>query len=493
MSFVFQKKFFLLVSFPVLAGLLTFYLTEQGSKISPDQGEVKVVLSEDGFGPEAITIAKGTKVIFSSSRGKLFWPASDLHPTHSLYPEFDPLEPVESQTGWSFVFEEEGVWRYHDHLAPYYTGTITVMDRGLAKETACQEQECWQRQTGEVLKKKGIEAALDLVATLYEENSDFAASCHNVIHELGHASYGIYAKSKKFTPTSKTAFCSYGFYHGFMDSLVLDTADATKARDFCLFIKGRLGSEAPDAYLQCFHGIGHGALKLSANKTRGDERVMLPSAIQFCEKAAEKELERLRCASGIFNTIASAYPKNEYGLSIRKNDPLWFCREQEKFYRGSCSISMNIALLWLTQGNLSRAGKFVEEIKETREAEQAMLNLAAASGAKNINKPLYTEYVKLCRSFQERLRLNCIQGFAFGLLEHGKPGFEYEKPIQFCSLSQLTEDEKLSCFSYISSYLAQWYREEKAFAVCRTIADKQYETVCKQELDHALEWRKENL
>src|SRR3989338_9434805 len=67
-----------------------------------------MVLTKDGFSPEEINIRKGDTVIFTSNAEKPFWPASDLHPTHGIYPEFDPRQPIESGQSWSFKFNKEG-------------------------------------------------------------------------------------------------------------------------------------------------------------------------------------------------------------------------------------------------------------------------------------------------------------------------------------------------------------------------------------------------
>ncbi len=92
-------------------------------------GEAVVTLTEEGYEPKTLTVVKAATVTFQTTRSDPFWPASDLHPTHDIYPEFDPREPVAADKTWSFRFDKVGTWRYHDHLFPYYRGTITVVDR----------------------------------------------------------------------------------------------------------------------------------------------------------------------------------------------------------------------------------------------------------------------------------------------------------------------------------------------------------------------------
>ena len=90
------------------------------------EGSVSITLTENGFVPDPITVTQGTTVTFKTNRAEAFWPASDLHPTHDIYPEFDPKEPTDANKTWSFKFDKVGTWKYHDHLFPYYRGTITV-------------------------------------------------------------------------------------------------------------------------------------------------------------------------------------------------------------------------------------------------------------------------------------------------------------------------------------------------------------------------------
>ena len=62
----------------------------------------------------------------NETKSSFVWPASDLHPTHSLYSEFDPGEPFESGKAWAFTFDKPGQWGYHDHLKPNHRGVVTV-------------------------------------------------------------------------------------------------------------------------------------------------------------------------------------------------------------------------------------------------------------------------------------------------------------------------------------------------------------------------------
>lgn len=110
--------------FSVLPGL------QKEAQLQPKgvlRGTVEVTLTDQGYVPSLFTIAEGTEVVFSTERTSPHWPASNLHPTHEQYPEFDPGKPVAAGETWSFVFTELGAWHFHDHIRSYYTGTIHVV------------------------------------------------------------------------------------------------------------------------------------------------------------------------------------------------------------------------------------------------------------------------------------------------------------------------------------------------------------------------------
>lgn len=87
-----------------------------------------VLMKEDSFEPETSTIKKGATVTFKNEDKVARWPASNLHPTHTIYPEFDPQQPVEAGQSWSFTFNKAGAWKYHDHLIPSIRGIIVVTE-----------------------------------------------------------------------------------------------------------------------------------------------------------------------------------------------------------------------------------------------------------------------------------------------------------------------------------------------------------------------------
>jgi plastocyanin len=96
---------------------------------APASEIVSIVLTETGYEPQNITIEQGTTISFTTTTGRPHWPASNLHPTHDEYSEFDPMEPVPADESWSFTFDKAGDWTFHDHLRAYFTGEIVVVPK----------------------------------------------------------------------------------------------------------------------------------------------------------------------------------------------------------------------------------------------------------------------------------------------------------------------------------------------------------------------------
>ncbi|TSC61889.1 MAG: Uncharacterized protein G01um101448_493 [Parcubacteria group bacterium Gr01-1014_48] len=129
------KRLFFLAFFVLFAGIFLLFLVlgdhtvvpfQQMSTSSSTREKIAVLMQKDTFEPEELQIKKGTAVIFRNSDIEARWPASNLHPTHGIYPEFDPQTPISPGESWTFIFKKKGKWRYHDHLIPNIRGTIVV-------------------------------------------------------------------------------------------------------------------------------------------------------------------------------------------------------------------------------------------------------------------------------------------------------------------------------------------------------------------------------
>lgn len=122
-----MKKTIIALVVLALAVLAVLYVLPDGS--ASREPVATITFTEEGYSPSEIDIRTGDAVAFVNSSAELYmWPASDLHPTHELYPEFDPRQPLAPGESWSFTFEKEGEWRFHDHLKSRSRGIIRVSE-----------------------------------------------------------------------------------------------------------------------------------------------------------------------------------------------------------------------------------------------------------------------------------------------------------------------------------------------------------------------------
>lgn len=115
------------LGFVLITGIVSFSAAKSNHN-SEVLYNTHIVLQEKGFEPREVTIKKGGTVTFSTTRNKPYWPASNTHPSHTIYSEFDPLRPLQPSETWQFTFDRLGEWAYHDHLRSYYVGTIHVVE-----------------------------------------------------------------------------------------------------------------------------------------------------------------------------------------------------------------------------------------------------------------------------------------------------------------------------------------------------------------------------
>lgn len=101
---------------------------------------VQTTITYDGgaFLPAVVEIRRGESVTFVNRSSQEVWPASAMHPTHTVYPGsdikkcgtgasiFDACRSLSNGESWSFVFDEVGSWKYHNHVNPGAVGTIVV-------------------------------------------------------------------------------------------------------------------------------------------------------------------------------------------------------------------------------------------------------------------------------------------------------------------------------------------------------------------------------
>ncbi len=281
-----NKKYLILIGLTIVIGSL-FFLFKKDT-LSPSNSTLPpmvVIFNEEGFTPNEITILQGQRVTFKTTTDKQFWPASDSHPSHTIYSEFDPLEPVDQNKSWTFVFDKVGTWQYHDHLDPSYLGEVNVLSgeansvssdlKSCDLNKSSNNEKCWNYLIKKGWEDNGSSGALKVLASLYDtsdENFPRDRNCHRDTHTIGELAVDEYYKDLnnyttwKFAP--ETFYCGYGFFHGLFEHLFIKVNNTNVTIDICESISKNYSSEFPSIRRNCYHGMGHAFMGAAPPKGR---------------------------------------------------------------------------------------------------------------------------------------------------------------------------------------------------------------------------------
>ena len=168
-----------------------------------------VAYDQNGFSPKRLEIEVGGVVRFLNESESSLWPASNIHPTHQIYPAFDAKEPVRPGESWLFAFAEVGFWRYHNHVEPARSGLVVVRGDPSAPEDVLPRVAPTGvkfRQVGAVSPEQAIKLFRDdtLLTNFVKEYGPAATvgllseyesrieDCHERAHVMGRIAYELF-------------------------------------------------------------------------------------------------------------------------------------------------------------------------------------------------------------------------------------------------------------------------------------------------------------
>lgn len=430
-----------------------------------------VTYDGETFNPPSLTVKLGQTVVFKNKSREAFWPAADLHPSHTLWSEFDPKEPIAENTAWSFTFTKPGTWTYHNHIRPTQTGTITVLGEGEDKITDdcigdADMQKCWNAKIETALQEKSLSDVFAMVAELYEKEPLFRAMCHDAAHLIGTEMYDQFTNGQYPHLPETTSTCGYGFFHGFMETLFSISGDVEQARSFCTYINESLAQGNSVAFDACYHGIGHGTVDGSDPRAWGDPLAIIAPGLALCETVAQDANQRVQCGNGVFEGLVTLYQDRTFGLDIDRNEAYSLCLEVAENFKLSCYEQLNPFAAYIGKGDPYVTLNVVNSVQEERYKRNALRNAAGTLAHPDMSAAEYEEFIEACHTFSDELRPNCIFGFTAKLLEFGSLQSSQQIAIDFCRTPTLTENEKTVCFGRIVELSPASERE----SVCEVIS-----------------------
>ncbi len=341
---------------------------------------VVITMDADGFTPNQVTIDQNQTVTFVNEDKQDHWPASNLHPTHDLYPQFDPTAPVQPGESWKFQANEAGSWDYHDHLSPQLRGQLIVTLeespaarissllgrwlRGLKSliglwtwtatnvelpeytqmqdasayirdvMTACFQgggrNDCYKTAAARLFREFGLEESLTLFAQ-NEADPDVYARCHEVTHYLSRHEFERTGSIPQVYAACDST-CHGGCYHGALEAYLARTARRSTYDDVEKEFPQICGSRGDYAnqliFNECHHGLGHAAMFVTDSD--------IYRSLALCDKLPTLAM-RENCYSGVFMENSSSSTNLDHPSAyIKADDPYFPCNGLQERYLKIC-------------------------------------------------------------------------------------------------------------------------------------------------------------
>jgi len=328
MLFFGSRKYLLILIFAAVAFASWFFIFSNiGHKnIIPNSNQKEptsipppffIYVDETDFYPKEMEVNQGQTITFKNTGEKEHWPASNIHPTHQVYPQFDPLNPISPGNQWSFKFDRAGIWYFHDHFFPDLTGIIVVKENKVFINNRKEEKASGNLKnsnppslvSGVPAKNFEAEFASINMFRIAKNNNELnhwlkimgakkvmqkllndsgggsTIDCHQESHAIGKMAYELFGASAFKEGDSS---CHSGFYHGAMESLLVQKGTLNLAQnidDICNSFNTGFGK------FECLHGVGHGVVAYV--------NYNLPQALQICGQL-KTNYDKNSCSGGAF-------------------------------------------------------------------------------------------------------------------------------------------------------------------------------------------------
>ncbi len=371
-----------------------------------------------------------------------------------------------------------GAWLWVD--AQRYSSERIIAECDEVGNTAL----CYTDRLTEVLDQRGIPAAFDVLADIYNADQNFAGTCHAETHEIGKTAYALFQKTGHIDLSPNAHYCGYGFYHGFMEALFADTNDLQEARDFCSFVGRSVSHPPPPEFAEgsCYHGIGHGVTDGTDPRVWGDPIALVKPGLALCAKVTQgNESWHRRCASGVFNALGNMYPDPKYKLDAGTN-PYTLCNDESfnPIEKEMCYNQMNTQAAALAGNDLRTIVAFSNPIRDVRYRSSALHEAVSfyIQVLKRKHTTLPPEDVAVCLLPIFSLRESCVSGFVGGIFEFGSPGQQYKEVLQLCGAEKFPEDLSGLCYESLLKH-AGFYNDKRTIErICEAVPLQYHTSIC---------------
>lgn len=337
--------------------------------------DVLIRYTGDEFVPKRAEAKVGQSVGFVNAFGSDFWSASNIHPTHEVYPGFDAEKPIPPGDTWVFTFDQEGFWRYHNHLSPSNGGLVVVSGDGLERDKApplpIGSADVNFSVLGAVSPEDGINLFRDdallerfveeygpaeTVRLLSEYEHLLNVDCHQRAHDMGRVAYKLFG-ALAFSLSGHE--CHSGGYHGATEALFRERGTANLQGDLEVIC-----DESPNGFFrhQCVHGIGHGLMAWTNYE--------MLDALELCD-AVETGRDQRSCYSGVFmeNVVGGLSGSMGHFSGYLSDDPHFPCNILGEEYVASCYFYQTSRMVQLFNGDFEQLAAACAEAPQSAHRE----------------------------------------------------------------------------------------------------------------------------
>lgn len=427
--------------------------------------DLKVNISENGFSPKDSEINLGDTIIFENVGENPHWPASNPHPAHTIYSEFDPQAPIEPGKSWSFTFNKPGYFKFHDHLNHFEKGSTNVTANKLRSIVEVIKK--WFSRLSMVFSNsqkisvslddfkklpdkerytylnslsngQGVKSAWKYLVETYSKPSGITENPHDLAHFSGSLIYQKEGLSGLSTCDSSFAF---GCYHGFVDEALSQSLEPLKdLAESC----ENVGKPNSGPWASCIHGLGHGVATYF-------EVSDLKNSLTACEAVP---INPSFCWDGVFMEFATnANPKFFEKI---KEDPLLPCSTLEEKYKATCARSTPRFLSKYISTSLTQTTNICHKFNLKKEQANCLEAVGLDVGIKSQGN---VEVIKQeCGQIKNEVdHAFCISAAAGELVFENLSGWQ-QSSIETCNILKMPHKE--ACLTKVNQLARDYRRNE---------------------------------
>lgn len=481
-------RLFVIISIPVITaflvaglrtGMFDDFAFEEFFRTKGQQ--IVITIEEDGFHPRSIELEKGDTIVFINNDSQDHWPASNLHPTHTMYAAFDPQKPLKSGESWSFIFEQEGTWFFHDHLYPKNGGKITVLspkvgstqnnkkmdEKSLETEgrrlMSVIEQEQDEREKLRLVKELTYAVGPTKAMALFNNyQPQRTGQTHLLTHGIGEVTYALYGEEA-------LPYCANDMLNGCVHGLML-TAISDIGFEGIQRMVEHCKIESLFKYRMCLHASGHAFLAF----TNYDD---IFSPLKNCDLLNENPNDVLHCYNGVF--MENVHGDHEGRIPplhpwLDTTDLLFPCNTVEPQYQSACYLNQAGWWYHVFQQNIEKVVAYCMEIP-TDYLPECVNNLGRVISS--VVKNDISGIKKYCHLLPNELASDCISVIALSTFAIG------DESLPFILCSEIESSEAAAnCYSGLENFFQENNLSGKKYQELCLKFEPQYQYLCHNEV-----------